>query len=387
MVDHPGHTKASLFGGEDGTTHIGPRCSGRIELDIKDHTDILPVVKPLSSAPSLEEPAFLIGRQTVHLVDAQRDGRALSVDVWYPAMVTDEQLAQYEVLPGVSFTAAAARAEPPISHQNFPLILFSHGRTGMRHAYSLLCEALAARGAIVVSADHPGDGLFDWALGTQVDDRTNEINRLGDASFLLDQALSPDSALGRWAGWITDVVVIGHSYGAYTAFAAVAGARGAPADQRVKAVVGMQAYTRVMSDAMLARVGVPFLLVVGEQDVTTPASTDADRVFELASSPMAWRVDIAGAAHQACSDMGLYLEVADQIEGLPQLVLDYLASMAPDTVGGVLRPWRENLLLHVQAIWAFLNSALLPDRGNGAPLAALKRARGVTVRREPQPTV
>ena len=341
-------------------------------------------MKPLSSAPSLEAPAFLIGKQTVHLVDSARVGRALIVDVWYPAIVTDEPLAHYEVLPGVSFTAAAARREPPIADQNFPLIVFSHGRTGMRHAYSLLCEALAARGAIVISADHPGDALFDWALGTQVDDRTNEINRLADASFLLDHAFSPESVLGRWAGLIADVVIVGHSYGAYTGFAAVAGARGVAPDPRITAVVGMQAYTRVMSDTMLARIAVPFMLIVGEQDVTTPASSDADRVFELASSAVAWRVDIAGAAHQACSDMGLYLEVADQIEGLPQLVRDYLASMAPDTVGGVLRPWRENLLLHVQAIWAFLDNAVLPGRHDGAALAALARADGVTVRREPQ---
>jgi predicted dienelactone hydrolase len=383
MVNNPNHPKAAILGGEGRITHARPRCCRRVELDIENHPDILTGVNRLSSAPPLEAPKHPIGKVSVQLVDTRRQERTLSVDVWYPAAVTNKPAAEYEVLPGVSFTSASAQDDPEPLVGQFPVLLLSHGRTGMRHAYSLLCEALAARGAIVVSPDHPGDALFDWAFGTNVDDRTNEINRLGDATFVLDQLASTESDLAPWsaAADLGSVAILGHSYGAYTGFAAAAGARGAEPDQRVKAVVGMQAYTRIISDSMLARVRVPYMLIVGEQDVTTPADTDADRVFPLTSSPVAWRVDIAGASHQASSDMGLYVQVADQIEGLPQLVIDYLASMAPDAIGGVLRPWRENLLLHVQATWAFLDTIF--SSGSGAGLQALARlgeTPGVTVR-------
>ena len=37
-------------------------------------------------------------------------------------------------------------------------MLFSHGRTGTRFAYSMLCEALAARSSVVVSSDLLGAG-------------------------------------------------------------------------------------------------------------------------------------------------------------------------------------------------------------------------------------
>jgi predicted dienelactone hydrolase len=306
--------------------------------------------------------------------------------VWYPATIRDEPLANYEVLPGVAFSSAGAHDNPAPLAGSFPLILFSHGRTGMRHSYSLLCEALAARGAVVVSPDHPGDGLFDWAFGNAVDDRTNEINRAADGRFVLDRMLDRRGSLGHLAANIDpdQIVIAGHSYGVFTGFAAAAGSRGVEPDPRVRAVIGLQSYTRIMSDTMLQRVATPLLLIVGDQDVTTPPTTDADRVFALVSSTTTWRADIAGAAHQAASDMGLYAELACHIEGLPQIVVDYLAISAPDATGPNLRPYRENLLLQLQAIWAFLDIELGVDPSRGEHnIAALAATPGVTIVRAP----
>jgi predicted dienelactone hydrolase len=186
----------------------------------------------LSSSPALEVPAHPVGRHTVQLVDAARDARSLAVDIWYPAVLADEPPARYEVLPSVAFDAAVARDRPAVAGGRYPLILLSHGRTGMRFAYSLLCEALAARGNIVVSADHPGDALTDWLTGTFVDDRTNETGRVGDARFLMDTLLTADRSASVVPHELLDaidterVAAIGHSYGAYTALATAAGVRG-----------------------------------------------------------------------------------------------------------------------------------------------------------------
>ncbi|NCZ71579.1 MAG: hypothetical protein EBY80_15735 [Actinobacteria bacterium] len=51
-----------------------------------------------------------------------------------------------------------------------PVVVWSHGRTGLRHIYTKLCEGLATNGYVVVSADHTGDTLFDWLTGANVDD-------------------------------------------------------------------------------------------------------------------------------------------------------------------------------------------------------------------------
>lgn len=341
-----------------------------------------------SSAPALETPAHPVGRRTLELIDTARNARSLTVDIWYPAVLADEPRARYEVLPGVAFDAAVARDQPVVAGGRYPLILLSHGRTGMRFAYSLLCEALAARGNIVVSADHPGDALMDWLSGTFVDDRTNEMGRVGDARFLLDALLTAERSSTIVPSDLLDaidterVVAIGHSYGAYTALATAAGARGVPADTRLRAVIGLQPFTRTMSDNALARVTVPTLLVISEHDTTTPAAIDGDRPWLLVGGNPVWRMDLGSASHHASSDMGLYLELAGQIPDLPPMVTAYVAMMAPDMIGSHIRPWREGLVLVVGAIGAFLDVALGIDSPRGlAEADHLAATADVTLRR------
>ena len=339
----------------------------------------------LTAGAPLETPHYPVGRRTISLVDQTRDGRTLAVDLWYPAAPSDAAPSIYRVFPGVEFAAAAAQHEAPSMSGQFPLILLSHGRTGMRISYSLVCEALAARGAIVVSSEHPGDTLFDWLTGTQSDDRTNEINRVADAHFVLGALLAGDplsaadvvSAIDR-----NRVALAGHSYGAYTAFAVAAGSRGVPAHPAVRAIIGFQAYTRSMSDALLARVSVPVLLIVSEQDQVTPAPVDADRPWALLAGKPTWRLDLAGAGHQAISDIALYAELADHVAELPDLVREYLRYTAMGTQEAHGRGWRVVQQLQVAAAWAFLQVALGLDAvGGNAAADALASLPGLTLHR------
>lgn len=331
----------------------------------------------LAAGAPIEPPARPIGRRSTLITDPGRDDRELGIDVWYPAVPGDAAPSEYELLPGVTFTAAAALHEPDVARGRFPLILFSHGRTGTRLAYSLLCEALAARGAIVVSADHPGDALADWLLGTNVDDRANEINRVGDANLVLDLLLrrgaeSEALPLDLLAAVDHDrIAMVGHSYGAYTALATAAGARGVDPHDRVRAVVGLQPYTRSMSDGALARIPVPVLLVVSEFDTTTPSESDGDRPWALLTGSPVWRVDLFGAAHRAPIDMGLYAELADDVPDLPDLVRQYLAAAVDAAAGGTLRPWRELLAEQIRVISAFLDITLDIDRARGEAAARM----------------
>ena len=338
----------------------------------------------LSAGPPLESPRHPIGRQSLLLADPTRDGRLLGVDVWYPAATSGAELSVYSLMPGVEFLSAAAQHDALAASGPFSLIIFSHGRTGMRFNYSLLCEALAGRGAVVVSSDHPGDVLTDWLMGQQADDRTNEVNRVGDAHFLIQSFAGATHGVPASISTAVDtnrIAIVGHSYGAYTALATAAGARGVTAHDGVRAIVGLQPYSRTLSDGALARITTPTLLVLAELDQTTPASSDGDRPWALLGGPT-WRLDLSRSAHQAASDMGLYAELAAHVPDLPDMVRQYLEYTARDAVGEGLRPWRDTLAIHVRAIWAFLDISLGIDASAGeAAVAALLAEPGVALQR------
>jgi predicted dienelactone hydrolase len=344
-------------------------------------------VSLLGAGAPIEPPHLPVGRRSTLLVDPERDGRLLGVDLWYPAVDgSGAERSVYDLIPGASFSAATALHDPPARAGQYPLIVFSHGRTGMRFSYSMLCEALASRGAIVVSSDHPGDGLTDWMLGAHADDRTNEVNRVADAHLLIHALVHGHDAIGVDVLNAVDhdrIAIAGHSYGAYTALATVAGARGVPRHDRVGAAVVFQPYTRTMSDGLLGRVTTPTLMIVSELDGTTPAATDSDRPWALLRGEPTWRLDLAGAGHQAISDIALYAELAPHIEGLPDIVVQYLTLTAADAVGPGYRPWRDVLRVQLDATWAFLQVTLGldPDEGGGWASLAETDVPGVVLRR------
>jgi predicted dienelactone hydrolase len=325
-------------------------------------------MSPHSAGDPIETPRHPVGRRVALLADPARDAKVLGVDVWYPAGADTGKRSEYELLPGVTFHAAAAQPDVAPAAGRFPLVVFSHGRTGMRFAYSLLCEALAARGAVVVAADHSGDTLADFLFGTFVDDRTNEMGRVADAHALIAAATGTAPGL---PGDLVDAVdpervaIVGHSYGAYTGLATAAGARGVDPHPLVRAVVGLQPYTRVFSDNALGRVRVPTMLAVSMDDRTTPPDTDADRPWAIIPGRPSWRLDLPGAGHQASSDIGLYSELVEHVPDLPDVVRMYLAATAADAVGDGLRPWRMVLREQVVGVWAFLTEVLDLSSSNG----------------------
>ena len=333
----------------------------------------------LGAGAPLETPRHRIGRFSSVLSDDARDGRVIPVDVWYPAGPDRTAVPSvYELLPGIGFTAAA-EDEAEVADGPHPLVLWSHGRTGTRTSYALLCEAIAARGFVVLTLEHAGDSLADWLLGAAADDETNEINRVADARFVLDTVLDPNGPLRTFATRVDPdrIAAAGHSYGGFTALSL---AGGDTPDPRVRAAAGLESLTRSIPKQSLEQIKVPTLLVVGRQDATTPPETDAERAWAKLGADPAWRVDIEHAGHQGCSDVGLYLELAPQIAEIPEIVKGYVESMAADVTGTAGDPWRPTVALHVRILGAFLDGALAIDVGRAnRELASVSELDGVTV--------
>jgi len=336
------------------------------------------VTTVLSAGPMIESQAGAVGRSSTVLVDAARQGRSFAIDCWYPTLGGVHPKSVYELLPGIGFTASALADAPPAPGPH-PLVVWSHGRTGTRSSYAMLCEGLAARGHVVVAPDHPGDTLADWLLGTAVDDATNDSQRVDDVRCVLDAALAGRAGLA--VGPHLDagrVAVAGHSYGAHTAFALAGAER---TDPRVSAVAGLQSFTRTLSSDVLGRVEIPSLLVAGGRDTTTPPDTDADPAFRALASREARLVHIEHAGHQACSDVGLYLELAPQVEGLPDLVGEYLRGLAEQVTGRAGDSWRPTVGLHLRVLGAWLDDIFDRDRHQARlDLEEVRQTPGVTVR-------
>jgi alpha-beta hydrolase superfamily lysophospholipase len=303
-----------------------------------------------------------VGHSSTLVIDEKRDNRMLGVDVWYPALTKPEDaVTRYELLPGVSFPSATAYENAALASGKFPLLVWSHGRTGLRFNYSQLCEAIAAFGFVVASSDHPGDTLTDWMTGQNVDDETNDKQRLGDVSFIADCALGIRGELMTGLSNIIDennLFIGGHSYGGLTALIATTGFHGMQADKRFKAAIGAQAYTRILPADLIASVPVPVLLLVGLGDTTTPPAVDAEPAWEILSKSSLphRRLNLPYGGHQACSDFALYIELAPGVEGVPQLVLDYLKSIAVDSPAGFESSWRTTLSQQIEEIKVFLSA-------------------------------
>lgn len=319
-----------------------------------------------------------VGHARTELVDERRGGRRLPVDIWYPATGASGTTTTYDLFAGVGFSARATEDAPPPPGPQ-PVVVWSHGRTGTRTSYVLLCEGLAAQGFVVVAADHVGDTLADWLTGAASDDAANETDRVTDIGRLLEAVTDGTLTGGGLELDAGRVAVAGHSYGGWTALASAT----AHADA-VRGVAGFQPFSRTIPRADLAGVTVPVLLVAGSADTTTPPGPDAHRAFEALDATSAHLFEITAAGHQACSDVGLYLEMLPRVDGLPEMVLEMVGAMAEDVTGTAGDPWRPVVSLHLELLVAWLGPLFdgVDPTGSLAPFAS---HRGMVHRSRPAP--
>lgn len=313
-----------------------------------------------------------IGRATHLLVDQQRENRMIGVEVWYPQAEPAGEPMMYELLPGVGFYGAARAGGAPLSTA-LPTVIVSHGHMGTRLVYSQLCEALASHGYAVIALDHPGDTMADVLLGAGVDEDTNIAMRVADLQFLLR------STLGDVAGFEhgltidrSNISALGHSFGAYAIFSWAGTEQGR---EVLRSLVALEPYLVRLQPEELARVATPALIVAGDKDATTPIETNIHPVVPHLEAELTTTLVLENVGHQGCSDVGMYIEVAPTVPGVPDFVLDFMGTMGDDTTGTAGEPWRPVTQAHIELVTSWLANvgsretiASVAQRHNGSLL-------------------
>lgn len=304
----------------------------------------LPVLLPVPRLPA-PRGRYPIGTHTLWLVDRSRpeklagDGRRreLMVQVWYPAgrttssaaaswienwNVVEDALARRLRWPrfllhyaGLARTHAVPDVPLAEGPGPFPVILYSHGWTGFRTASLPQVEALASRGYVVVTIDHPYAALVTCFpdgrvvmndssyLGMDIDEellRSRGRSLIDmyaeDVIFVLNELdRGVRGAFGaRFAGRLDleRVGVLGHSMGGAAAVCA------AQRDDRIRAGVGLDAWVWPMTAEQLATsLSQPFLFMSSER---WSRSVNEVRVRDLylQAASECYRVVVRGILHR-----------------------------------------------------------------------------------------
>lgn len=224
---------------------------------------LLPTALPVPALPTPTGP-YQIGTFSTHLIDSSRaevhttavdDSRELMAQVWYPATVDDQStpapylealdinsktIAEQFNFPAFLFnhlnlvdSHAYANAPMLAADAPYPVILFSHGLTGLRGQNKAMVNELVTHGYIVAAIDHTyanalsifPDGrviVYDPTLlftnGIANPTEGNALVKVwaDDLAFLLDTLTSWQEMEGHplaGAMDVTGVGVFGHSTG------------------------------------------------------------------------------------------------------------------------------------------------------------------------------
>ena len=292
-----------------------------------------------------------IGRASHLLVDGARGDRLIGVEVWYPQAAPAGEPMMYELLPGVGFYGAARSGGAPLATP-LPTVVLSHGHMGTRLVYSQLCEALASHGYAVIALDHPGDTMADVLLGAGVDEDTNISMRVADLEFLLRSALGEVPGFEHGLSLKADEIsALGHSFGAYAIFAWAGTDHGR---KSLRSLVALEPYLMRLTPEELRQVRTTALIVAGDKDATTPVDSNIHPVLPHLDAQATTALLLANVGHQGCSDVGMYIEVAPTVPGVPDFVLEFMQTMGDDTTGTAGEPWRPVTEAHIELVTTWL---------------------------------
>ena len=260
---------------------------------------------PVALATAYSEPGeFPVGVTTLELAAGNK------VEVWYPAVAGSSGTDSYDMrdfvpeaiknlltadVPAVYEYAASRDAD--VADGAFPIVLFSHGFSGMRLQSTFLTAHLASWGMIVVSPDHWSRDLFH-VLSAPVGDRQSAVGELLASLDLITAEGASSSS--RFTGHVDDsrVVAVGHSAGGGTIL-------GAADDDRVDGYISLASGVGIgmgtNTTAPLVLPSKPSFFMAGALDGVVSAETVTRASYEQVPGPSRlWIID--GVGHNGFDD-------------------------------------------------------------------------------------
>lgn len=180
---------------------------------------------------------FAAGVTTRTVADPGNSQRLLPVEIWYPASVQAKgrDVARDNGTSHPFGAHHAAVQDAPPADGPFPLLLFSHGNSGLRQQSTFLTTHLASWGFVVAAPDHVGNTFLEML---QLDEeqrkqvhREARRNRPLDLQAVIDAVTDGGDGLPRVE--TRSIGVLGHSFGGWTAL------KMPSREARVRAVVAL----------------------------------------------------------------------------------------------------------------------------------------------------
>ncbi len=284
-----------------------------------------PAVASVPADPSVVG-EYSAGTRTDRITTAT--GQSLTVQTWYPAALdATEEVHRYD---GLANGVAIDQPEP-LCEGNRPVMVFSHGNSGIRFQSYFLTEHLASRGWVVVAPDHEGNTLFDFdqsRWGELTLRRPVDLAQSYD--WLTTELAGPGGPLAGCVDADAGYAVVGHSFGGYTAVAIVSAtltaehaascgpgwlcdeAAGYMAEEgltsvdlrdgRVWASVPMTPAAYELLYPSLGQATAPMLLFGGSKDDLTPPAFQTVPIFQAVGSTPKHLAIFETAGHYTFSD-------------------------------------------------------------------------------------
>lgn len=333
---------------------------------------VFPLIAPFDDLP---EPTgdYTVATRTATWTDSSRDEtfteqvdfRKIVVQVWYP-MVDKGQgsPALYIDSPKLRLPALAKQLHLPVtlfrhfdsvktnSYTNdsgeelgtdVPVILFSHGLSGMRFQNTSLIEELASHGYVVFAADHSyeanitifDDGeTADYKAGKHSVFRGDQLGDIDlsqlsivvdDLKFIIDK-ISDDSSdlfLDKVRYDITKIGVAGHSLGGAAVLNAMA------VDKRIDAAMILDGWYIPVPDSILAQGVNQAVFHLGQKQWPDPNNyLRMDRLLAHSRGPI-FKLLIPGTVHTDFTDMPLFTPFS--------LIIGYTATRNPTALNNLIR--------------------------------------------------
>ncbi|MEO7571246.1 MAG: hypothetical protein ABIX10_02305 [Acidimicrobiales bacterium] len=265
-----------------------------------DAAETSTTLDPMEAARAYAEPGpHPVGVATLSL------GKGPEVEVWYPAAEGTTGTVAYDVRdfapPAIrdiltadipaTFEVDGARDAAAAEDGPFPVVLFSHGFTGIRVQSSFLTAHLASWGMVVVAPDHPSRDLFNVLGGTASGDRADSVDDLLQA---LDLITTEGTTAGSIFEGLVDpdrVAALGHSAGGGTVL-------GAALDERVDGYVSMASGGPEDPADFPDR---PSFFLAGSTDAVVPAVDRTRPAYDDAPAPSRYW-EIADVGHNGFDD-------------------------------------------------------------------------------------